>query len=74
MRAASVDPARLHEIRVPVLAVAGMRDALYPGVKEMAPLIPGAKLVALSGRGHIGAVRDPRFKNAVVDFFACNGG
>ncbi len=71
---APVDASRLGEIRVPVLAVAAMRDALYPGVKEMAPLIPGAKLIALSGRGHIGAVRDPRFKQAVLDFFACNGG
>ncbi len=65
-----VDTSRLGEIRVPVLAVAGMRDALYPGVKEMVPLIPGAKLVALSGRGHIGAVRDPRYRQAVLEFFA----
>jgi pimeloyl-ACP methyl ester carboxylesterase len=69
-----VDISRLGEIQAPVLAVSGMRDALYPGVKEMVPRIAGAKLVALSGRGHIGTVRDPRFKQAVLDFFATGTG
>lgn len=64
-----VDASRLGEIHQPVLLVCGMRDALYPGVKEMAAEIPGAKLVALSGVGHLAAISDPRYKAAVADFF-----
>jgi pimeloyl-ACP methyl ester carboxylesterase len=65
-----VDAGRLVEIRVPVLAVAGMRDALYPGAKELAEQIPGARFVGLSERGHLAAIADPRFKQAVLEFFA----
>jgi len=68
--AGPVDTSRLSEIHVPVLCAAGMRDALYPGVKELAGLIPGAELEAFSGRGHIGTVGDPRFKEAVQSFLA----
>ncbi len=63
-----VDAGRLGEIQVPVLCAAGMRDALYPGVKDLASLIPGATLAAFSGRGHVSAVGDPRFKAAVREF------
>jgi pimeloyl-ACP methyl ester carboxylesterase len=65
-----VDSSRLGEIHVPVLCAAGMRDALYPGVKELAHQIPGARLEAFSGRGHIGTVNDPRFKKAVLAFLS----
>ena len=63
-----VDASRLGEIHVPVLCAAGMRDALYPGVTELATLVPGARLAAFSGRGHVSAVGDPRFKAAVLEF------
>ena len=69
-RPAPVDSSRLGEIHVPVLCAAGMRDALYPGVKELAHQIPGARLEAFSGRGHIGTVNDPRFKKAVLAFLS----
>lgn len=65
-----VDARRLGEIHVPVLCAAGMRDSLYPGVKDLAGRIPGAKLAAFSGRGHLGTVGDPRFKAAVEGFLA----
>ncbi|MGH2633732.1 MAG: alpha/beta fold hydrolase, partial [Tepidiformaceae bacterium] len=60
----------LGQIHVPVLCCACMRDALYPGVKDLAGRIPGAELAAFSGRGHIGTVGDPRFKDAVQAFLA----
>jgi pimeloyl-ACP methyl ester carboxylesterase len=65
-----VDGDRLGEIHVPVLVVAGMRDGLYPGAKELAEHIPGARFVGLSERGHLAAIGDPRFKQAVLEFFA----
>ena len=67
---APVDSSRLGEIRVPVLCAAGMRDALYPGVKALVRQVPGARLEAFSGRGHIGTVNDPRFKKVVLEFLA----
>ena len=65
-----VDETRLAEIHVPVLAVAGTRDGLYAGAEEMARRIPGARFVPLSERGHLAAIGDPRFKEAVLEFFA----
>ena len=65
-----VDAERLGEITVPVLCVAGTHDAFYPGAKELAARIPGARFAALSGRGHISAIADPRLKAAVLEFFA----
>lgn len=65
-----VDASRLAEIRTPVLCVTGTRDAFYPGAKDLAAQIPGAKFAAFSGRGHISVVGDPRLKAAVLEFFA----
>lgn len=63
-----VSISRLGEIKVPVLVVAGTRDSLCPGTRVLADRIRGARRVTLSGRGHIGAVSDPRFKEAVGAF------
>jgi pimeloyl-ACP methyl ester carboxylesterase len=65
-----VDASRLGEIHAPVLCVVGTRDRLCQAVEALADRIPGAKLVKLSGRGHLSAIGDPRFKQAVLDFFA----
>ena len=63
-----VDASRLGEINVPVLIVCGTRDALCPGTRELSAKVAGAKRVVLSGRGHLTAVWDPRFKAAVREF------
>jgi pimeloyl-ACP methyl ester carboxylesterase len=63
-----VDVSRLGEIHVPVLIVAGKRDALCPGTRDLATRIAGSTRVAISGRGHMTAVADPRFKEAVSHF------
>ena len=65
-----VDASRLHEIRQPVLSVSGTRDRFCPGTRLLAERIPKCERVTLSGRGHVAAVRDPRFKTVVADWFA----
>ncbi|MBI2767031.1 MAG: alpha/beta fold hydrolase [Chloroflexi bacterium] len=65
-----VDTARLHEIRVPVLVVVGTRDGLGPGTNTLLERIPDSRRVLLPGRGHIQAVADPLFKEAVAAFLA----
>ncbi len=69
-RGGPVDRSRLGEIRAPVLIVCGTRDALCPGTRELAAKLPAAERVVLSGRGHLTAVADPRFRNAVREFLA----
>ena len=63
-----VDVNRLHEIRHPVLAISGTRDRFCPGTRLLAERIPNCTRVTLSGRGHVAAVRDPRFKSEVATF------
>ncbi len=65
-----VDPARLHEIKQPVLSVVGTRDRFCAGTRLLAERIPDCRRITLSGRGHVAAVRDPRFKEAVGAFLA----
>lgn len=65
-----VDASRLGEIKVPVLVVAGSRDFLCGASKDLAARIPNARHVTLSGRGHMGAVRDERFRACVKTFLA----
>lgn len=65
-----VDVSRLDEIRAPVLCCVGTRDRFWESATHLARRIPGARLVTLSGRGHISAISDPRFKHAVLDFLA----
>ncbi|MEZ4480398.1 MAG: alpha/beta hydrolase [Dehalococcoidia bacterium] len=63
-----VNPERLPEIEHPVLSVVGTRDRFCRGTVLLGERLPNCKLVKLSGRGHVTAVRDPRFKEAVRCF------
>ncbi len=65
-----VDVSRLGEIRIPVLCCVGTRDRLCRGATELGHRIPGARVVKLSGRNHLSAIGDPRFKQAVLEFLA----
>ena len=62
--------ARLREIRAPTLVIAGEGDrAFTPELLEAtAAGITGARLVLYRGRGHIGAMIDPRFGRDVAGF------
>jgi pimeloyl-ACP methyl ester carboxylesterase len=65
---APIDRAQLEAIPVPVLIVHGAKDALAPSAREIAALIPGARLIELAGKEHITAVADQQFKETVVAF------
>jgi pimeloyl-ACP methyl ester carboxylesterase len=61
----------LPNIRVPTLLVWGDADARSPitVAKQFHQAIPGAKLVVISGAGHVSNLEDPaRFNPAVRDF------
>lgn len=64
-------PAELGSIRVPTAIADGAREeAIKPEhTREMAKLIPGAKLIILPNAGHAGLLQDPAaFNKAMVDF------
>lgn len=63
-----VEPARLHEIHVPVLVVAGTRDPFFAPARELAASIPGARFVPLAEEGHLSAIRNPIFRAEVEAF------
>jgi pimeloyl-ACP methyl ester carboxylesterase len=65
-----VDVGRLGEISAPVLCVAGTRDHLCQSVRTLAAAIRGAQLVLLPGQSHLSAIADPRFREAMLEFFA----
>lgn len=65
--------ALLGGVRQPVLIVVGTRDPLCPGTRVLQERLPNARRITLSGRNHLSAVSDPRYKAAVLDFFAKNG-
>jgi 3-oxoadipate enol-lactonase len=61
--------ARLKEIRLPVLAIAGEADPAAPGTKYVGENIPGAKLVMLAQAAHIANLEQPeKFNQALRDF------
>jgi 3-oxoadipate enol-lactonase len=61
--------ARLKEIKLPVLAIAGEADPSAPGTKHLGENIPGAKLVMLKQAAHIANVEQPeKFNQALKDF------
>ncbi|HEX9433880.1 MAG TPA: 3-oxoadipate enol-lactonase [Burkholderiales bacterium] len=61
--------ARLKEIKLPVLAIAGEADPSAPGTKYLGENIPGAKLVMLKEAAHIANVEQPeKFNQALRDF------
>jgi pimeloyl-ACP methyl ester carboxylesterase len=63
-----VDPARLHEIHVPVLVVAGTRDPFFAPARALASSIPGSRFVPLAEEGHLSAIRNPIFRAEVEAF------
>ncbi|MCA0434004.1 MAG: alpha/beta hydrolase [Proteobacteria bacterium] len=58
----------LSAIRLPVLVVAGELDDIAGEVQPLLDLIPAARGVILPGRGHMNAVGDRVYKQAVLDF------
>jgi 3-oxoadipate enol-lactonase len=61
--------ARLKEIKLPVLAIAGEADPAAGGTKYIGENIPGAKLVMLKQAAHIANVEQPeKFNQALRDF------
>lgn len=63
-----VDPDRLPEIEHRVLSVVGTRDRFCRGTVLLAQRLPNCESAKISGRGHVTAPRDPRFKQAVWEF------
>ena len=61
--------ARLKEIKLPVLAIAGEADPSAPGTRHIGENVPGAKLVMIPQAAHIANVEQPaKFNQALQDF------
>jgi 3-oxoadipate enol-lactonase len=61
--------ARLKDIKVPVLAIAGEADGAAAGTRHIGENVPGAKLVILKNASHIANVEQPEaFNRALTDF------
>jgi pimeloyl-ACP methyl ester carboxylesterase len=57
----------LDDFRVPTLVIVGDDDTLAGSPQELADRIPGAIARTVKG-SHLGAVADPEFTRAIVDF------
>nr|WP_321459875.1 alpha/beta hydrolase [uncultured Cohaesibacter sp.] len=64
----SVD--ELSQMKVPALVAVGTRDAIAGTAKELADVLPDARICDIPGRDHMVAVGDKVFKKAVLEFFA----
>jgi 3-oxoadipate enol-lactonase len=65
--------APVEQIRVPTLVITGTEDPVYPEpiAQNMARRIPGAKLVALEGCGHLSNLEQPeRFNRVLMEFLS----
>jgi 3-oxoadipate enol-lactonase len=61
--------ARLKEIKLPVLAIAGEADPSAPGTRHIGETVPGAKLVMIPNAAHIANVEQAAtFNQALRDF------
>lgn len=60
----------LSRVQAPALIAAGGDDpAAEPWIRmELARLLPGARVLVLEGRDHVGCLADPRLRDAVVSF------
>lgn len=60
--------APIEQIRVPTLVITGTEDRVYPApiAQNMARRIPGAKLAALEGCGHLSNLEQPEHFNRVL--------
>lgn len=63
-----IDAAAFAGVDVPVLIVKGANDDVTGDPRPTAETIPGARLIMIPDTDHLTAVRDERFKNAVVAF------
>ncbi len=63
-----VPPEKLGEITVPVLVAVGSKDVIGGSGAALAELIPSAQFLEITGRDHMKAVGDSRFKQGVLDF------
>jgi pimeloyl-ACP methyl ester carboxylesterase len=61
-------PKDLARIRIPVLVATGSEDVIAGSGQDLASLIPGAQLLEITGRDHMKAVGDARFRQGVLDF------
>lgn len=63
--------ARVHDIRVPALVLCGTEDKVTPPAlsRELAKLIPGARLEMIEGAGHLGNLEKPGVFNTLVGAF-----
>lgn len=59
---------RLGEIALPVLVAVGSKDVIGGSGAALAELIPNAQFLEITGRDHMRAVGDSRFKQGVLDF------
>lgn len=64
----------LARVDVPVLVVDGGDDPYAATDQDLVAAVPGAELVEIPGADHIGALVDPAFKDAVVEFLARRAG
>ena len=63
-----IAPEDLARIGIPVLVVTGSEDVIAGSGRDLASLIPAAQLLEITGRDHMKAVGDPRFRQGVLDF------
>ena len=61
--------ARLKEIRVPVLAIAGAEDAAAPGTRAIHENLPGSELVVIPSASHISNIEQPEAFNQALSRF-----
>lgn len=61
-------PEELANITVPALVAVGSKDVIGGSGAALAELIPGAQFLEITGRDHMKAVGDLRFKTGVLDF------
>ncbi|WP_316859903.1 alpha/beta hydrolase [uncultured Cohaesibacter sp.] len=60
----------LSKLSVPALVAVGTRDLISGSAKELADILPDARVCDIPNRDHMVAVGDKVFKRAVLDFFA----
>jgi len=61
--------ARLKEIKLPVLAIAGEADPSAPGTRHIGENVPGAKLVMIPKAAHIANIEQPETFNQALRGF-----
>lgn len=63
-----IPPEAYGDIRGEVLIVAGTQDAVAGSTRLLADIMPNARVHEIEGRGHLNAMHDTGFQEAVVDF------